>query len=164
MVAMYLNSTGAPLESGWTGLPKQYRFAMHDTPSPHAQELPIMLPTIERGRSLRFVALVLIGAAVIGLQGHAQAPRTPRPALVDNDRVSIRRLTFAAGQREQMHSNPTDVIVVQATPGEVEFAIGDEKTTAHADPGKVWYVPKQPPHAYSNVGSTPLDIIVIFLK
>ena len=121
--------------------------------------------TIERrGHRLRLVALVLIGAAVIGLQGHAQAPRTPRPALVDNARVSIRRLTFAAGQREQMHSNPTDVIVVQVTPGEIEFAIGDEKTTAHADPGKVWYVPIQPPHAYSNVGTTPVDIILVSLK
>ena len=113
-------------------------------------------------RSLRWVALVLIGAIALGLHGHAQAPR--RPPLVTNDRVSVSRLTFAAGQREQMHSNPTDVIVVQVTPGEIEFGIGDEKTTAHADPGKVWYVPTQPPHAYSNVGTTPVDIIVISLK
>ncbi len=120
---------------------------------------------IERGRSFRFGALVLAGALVIGLQGHAQTPRrTPQPPLVNNDRVSVIRLTFAAGQREQMHTNPTDVIVVQVTPGEIEFAMGDEKTTAHADPGKVWYVPKQPPHAYSNVGTTPVEIIVVSLK
>lgn len=63
-----------------------------------------------------------------------------------------------------MHSNPNDVIVVQATPGEVEYALGDEKTSEREEPGKVWYVPKQPPHAMSNVGSAPFDIIVITLK
>jgi quercetin dioxygenase-like cupin family protein len=126
-----------------------------------------MQTTIEKGARLRIVALVLIGAVLVGFvgfRGHAQTPRTPRRSLVDNERVSIVRLTFAAGQREQLHSNPTDVIVVQATPGEVEFAIGDEKTTGHQEPGQVWYIPKQPPHAFSNVGPAPLDIVVISLK
>jgi quercetin dioxygenase-like cupin family protein len=124
-----------------------------------------MQTTIEKAARLRVVALLLIGMVLGGFHGHAQTPRrTPRPTLVDNDRVSIVRLTFAAGQREQMHSNPNDVIVVQATAGEVEYAIGDDKTTSHGEPGQVWYVPKQPPHALSNVGAVPFDIIVITLK
>jgi quercetin dioxygenase-like cupin family protein len=113
---------------------------------------------------LRFAALVLICAAALTSQGHAQAPRTPRSALVNNDRVSITRLTFAAGQREQMHSNASDVIVVLVTPGDVEYAIGDEKTSGHEEPGKVWYVPKQPPHALSNIGTTPFDFILVTMK
>lgn len=123
-----------------------------------------MQRTIEQGSRLRFTALVLMGAVLIGFQGHAQAPRTPRPALVNNERVSVTRLTFAAGQREQMHSNANDMIVIMATPGEVEFALGDEKTTGHEEPGKTWYIPKQPPHALSNVGSTPFDFVLITLK
>jgi quercetin dioxygenase-like cupin family protein len=123
-----------------------------------------MRTTIVHGSRIRFVALVLVGAVLIGFQGHAQAPRTPRPALVNNERVSVTRLTFAAGQREQLHSNPSDMIVVLATSGDVEFALGDEKTTGHEEAGKVWYIPKQPPHALSNVGSTPFDFILITLK
>src|SRR5712692_10154096 len=121
-----------------------------------------MQTTLEQGHRLRMIVLVLTSAVLTAFQGHAQTPRkTGRRSLVDNERVSIVRLTFAAGQREQLHSNPTDVIVVQATPGEVEFAIGDEKTTGHQEPGQVWYIPKQPPHAFSNVGPAPLDIVVI---
>jgi quercetin dioxygenase-like cupin family protein len=115
-------------------------------------------------RRVNVILLGVISIVLAGFPGHAQAPRVTRRAIIDNDRVSIIRLTFAAGQREQMHSNPTDVIVVQATPGDVEYGLGDEKTTGHEEPGKVWYVPRQPPHAMSNVGSTPFDIVVITLK
>lgn len=56
---------------------------------------------IAHARSIRIVLIVVIGVVLAGLQGHAQTPRGPRrPALVDNDRVSIIRLTFAPGQRE----------------------------------------------------------------
>jgi quercetin dioxygenase-like cupin family protein len=123
-----------------------------------------MQTTLELNGRLRSIALVLIGAVLVGFQGHAQAPRPPRGALVNNDRVSISKLTFAAGQREQMHSNANDVIVVQITPGDVEFALGEEKTTSHQEPGKVWYIPTQPPHAFSNVGSTPFDVILVTMK
>jgi quercetin dioxygenase-like cupin family protein len=87
--------------------------------------------------------------------------------LLDNERVSVQRLTAAAGLTETMHKSPMDIVAIQATPGQIEMWIGNdkdkiEKTTGAQ--GKVWYLPKSEDHALFNRGSADVDMIVVNLK
>jgi len=84
--------------------------------------------------------------------------------ILENDRVMVARLTFPPGVREQMHITPQDLVVTQATPGDVEVTLDKETITSHVETGKTWWVSKVTPHAYSNVGHEPFDLIVVFLK
>jgi quercetin dioxygenase-like cupin family protein len=107
--------------------------------------------------------------AMAPAQGFGQAAATAQPRisavkLLDNDRVSVSRLTFPPGAREEVHITPQDLVVTQATSGEVEVTLNTETTTGRVETGKTWYVSKVTPHAYSNVGKEPFDLVVIFLK
>ena len=115
--------------------------------------------------------LAFAGAlALMPLQGFTQAPApagAPRISaikLLENERVSVSRLTFPPGAREQVHITPQDLVVMQATPGDVEVTLDKETVTGRVETGKTWYVSKVTPHAYSNVGKEPFDLVVVFLK
>src|SRR5260370_42504029 len=84
--------------------------------------------------------------------------------ITGNERGSVPRLTFAAGAREQMHITPQDLVVVQASAGDVEVSLGSDTKTGRVEPGQAWYVSKVTQHAYSNIGTEPFDLLVVFLK
>lgn len=66
----------------------------------------------------------------------AQAPSgVTRHQLVANDRVTVMRLTAAAGLTEEMHITPQDVVAFQTGPGQIEMQIGKEVTKGA--PGRV---------------------------
>jgi mannose-6-phosphate isomerase-like protein (cupin superfamily) len=97
----------------------------------------------------------------------AQAPAAPPFAskvLVDNDRVRIQRLTVPVGFRESLQVVPNDQIAIQVTPGDLEVAISGQKTTGRIEPGTTFYVPKNAPHQFLNMGKTPYDVVVVMLK
>ena len=94
----------------------------------------------------------------------AAGSRISSVRIIDNERVSVSRLTFPAGAREQMHITPQDLVVVQASAGGVEVSLGSDTKTGRVEPGQAWYVSKVTQHAYSNVGTEPFDLLVVFLK
>jgi quercetin dioxygenase-like cupin family protein len=107
--------------------------------------------------------LILIVVTLVPLSGQSQAGRGGGAnRLIDNERVSVQRLSAKAGLTEQMHKSPQDIVAIQATPGEIEMQIGDE--TTKGSPGKVWYLPKTVDHALFNRGTQPVDMIVVNLK
>src|SRR5215467_12877707 len=96
----------------------------------------------------------------------AQAPARPAFAskvLVDNDRVRIQRLSVPAGFRETLQVVPNDQIAVQVTPGELEVVISGQKTAGRIEPGTTFYVPKNAPHQFLNMGQA-YDVVVVMLK
>ena len=105
--------------------------------------------------------------SAIAYHGLAQTPAA-RPVtakvVLDNDRVTVQRLSVAAGYRDPESVVPRDMVVVQAAPGDMEVVINGEKTTGHVDAGKTWYVPKTVKHQFSNIGTTSYDTLVITLK
>ncbi len=129
---------------------------------------------IRQGRDR--VALVSVLAVLLSSAGHTHTskaasreqaqngPRISATRLVDNDRVSVSRLTFPPGMREAVHITPQDLVVIQASAGEVEVTLADQTVIGRVDAGKTWYVSKVTPHAYSNVGQEPFDLLVVFLK
>jgi mannose-6-phosphate isomerase-like protein (cupin superfamily) len=96
----------------------------------------------------------------------AQAPASPAFAskvLVDNDRVRIQRLTVPAGFTETLQVVPNDQIAIQVTPGNLEVVINGQKTTGRIEPGTTFYVPKNAPHQFLNMGQS-YDAVVVMLK
>ena len=106
--------------------------------------------------------IVLVGTLSIAFGGNAQ-PRMAG-ALLDNNRVTVSRVTWDPGKSEPMHKLPADVIVIQATPGDLDLTIGDVKTTGHQEVGKTWYMPKELDHAVKNTGTQSFDWILVRLK
>jgi len=118
---------------------------------------------------MRHVALVFCAIAllvsVVVFRGSAQAPAgLSSKVILDNDRVRVQRLSVPAGFRDPVSVVQNDMVVIQATPGDMEVVINGEKTTGHIDAGKVWYVPKTVRHQFSNAGNTSYDTLVVMLK
>jgi len=49
------------------------------------------------------------------------------------------------------------------TPGDLEVVISDQKTAARREPGTTFYVPKNAPHQFLNMGGA-YDVVVVMLK
>jgi len=97
----------------------------------------------------------------------AQTPAGPpfsSKMLVDNERVRVQRLTVPAGFREPLQTVPNDQIAIQVTPGDLEVVINGQKTTGRVEPGTAFYVPKNAPHQFLNMGRAPYDVVVVMLK
>ena len=48
--------------------------------------------------------------------------------------ISAIKLTIAPGAHETVHTHPFDIIVIQVTPGEVDFVLNGDKSTGHVEP------------------------------
>jgi len=119
---------------------------------------------------MRRVVLASIAGMLIVpfiVTARAQAPAGPAFAsklLVDNDRVRIQRLSVPAGFRETLQVVPNDQIAIQVTPGELEAVISGQKTVGRIEPGTAFFVPKNAPHQFLNMGQAPYDVVVVMLK
>ena len=114
--------------------------------------------------SVSFVGMLIVSFIVLA---RAQAPAGPAFAskpLVDNDRVRIQRLSVPAGFRETMQVVANDQIAIQITPGDLEVVINGQKTAGRIEPGATFFVPKNAPHQFLNVGKAPYDVVVVLLK
>ena len=114
----------------------------------------------------RLISIVTMGMLMtpLILTARAQAPTFASKMLVDNDRVRIQRLSVPAGFRETLQVVPNDQIAIQVTPGTLEVVINGQKTEGRIEPGTTFYVPKNAPHQFLNVGNAPYDVVVVMLK
>ena len=116
----------------------------------------------------RLILVSVVGILIVPfiVTARAQAPAAPAFAskvLVDNDRVRIQRLSVPAGFRETLQVVPNDQIAIQVTPGDLEVVISGQKTNGRIEPGTTFYVPKNAPHQFLNMGK-PYDVVVVMLK
>lgn len=110
------------------------------------------------------IGLLLVGGIALA---RAQAPTAPAFAstmLVNNDRMQIQRLSVPAGFREPLQVVPNDQVAIQITPADLEVVINGQKTTGRIEPGTTFYVPKNAPHQFLNMGKAPYDVVVVMLK
>ena len=118
----------------------------------------------------RLILVATVGMLIVPfiMTARAQAPAGPAAfaskMLVDNDRVRIQRLSVPAGFREALQVVPNDQIAVQVTPGDLEVVISGQKTAGRIEPGTTFYVPKNAPHQFLNMGKAPYDVVVVMLK
>ena len=122
------------------------------------------------------IVAAVIGAVVGGSavaaqraagQGRAAGPGITQVVVLDNERFNVRRLTFPAGYRQELHTVNAnrDEIVIQITPGEFEARVDDKLSSGMQSPGALWAVPKAPSlHAFANTSNRPIDILVVQAK
>jgi uncharacterized RmlC-like cupin family protein len=115
---------------------------------------------------MKVVLTFMVFAVLLPVGDPAQrgAPRFASTQLLENNRVRVQRVTVPVGYRDPVSVLQTDMVVIQMSPGEMEVAIGQDRTSGPVDAGKTWYVPKAMPHQFSNAGNTPYDTIIVFLK
>jgi quercetin dioxygenase-like cupin family protein len=107
----------------------------------------------------------ILGVNLVSVQnGGNDGPRLKATRVIDNERVTVLRLTMPPKYRDPITSGPNDLVVTQVISGDVEVVIGSEKTTARREVGQSWFVAKGTPHAFSNPGNEPFDVIVVVLK
>jgi quercetin dioxygenase-like cupin family protein len=98
------------------------------------------------------------------------APASPAPAgitrapVLDNAEARVAHVSFTPSAREPVHAHPFDLVVVQLTAGRVEVRIGDQVSTRDYAPGEVTFLPRDVPHAVSNVGRGPFEILSVGIK
>jgi quercetin dioxygenase-like cupin family protein len=86
-----------------------------------------------------------------------------RTSVLDNGSVAVTRLKFAAGAREEAHTHPFPVAIVQITRG--QLTVTDREMLRlgnHA--GEVWFVPAGIPHAVSNRSPADIEILQVAIK
>ena len=115
-------------------------------------------------RRLILVLTVVVLTMPLILTAVGQTPTFASRMLVNNERVQIQRLSVPAGFRETLQVVPNDQIAIQITPGDLEVQINGQKTTGRIEPGTTFYVPKNAPHQFLNVGTAPYDVVVVMIK
>lgn len=94
----------------------------------------------------------------------AAPPGITRKPVTDNADARVTRVGFARSAREPVHAHPFDLVVVQLTPGRVEVRLGDDVTTRDYAAGEVIFLPRDIPHAVSNVGTAPFEVYSVGIK
>lgn len=115
--------------------------------------------------AVRSAVGALLASFVVLARAQAPAPTGfASKELVNNEKARIQRLTVPAGFREPMQVVANDQIAIQITPAELEVTIDGQKTAGRIEPGTTFYVPKNAPHQFLNMGKAPYDVVVVMLK
>jgi len=109
------------------------------------------------------VGMLIVPFIVMARTQSPAAPAFASTSLVNNDRVQVQRLTVPAGFREPLQVVPNDQIAIQVTPGDLEVVISGQKTAGRVEAGTTFYVPKNAPHQFLNMGGA-YDVVVVMLK
>jgi quercetin dioxygenase-like cupin family protein len=100
--------------------------------------------------------------------GDAPAAAAPagitRTPVLDNADARVTRVEFSPAAREPVHSHPFDLVVVPLTSGQLEVRLGDRVETREYTAGEPMFLPRDVPHAVSNVGRAAITVFSIGIK
>lgn len=113
-------------------------------------------------RTLTAIALVALPVAGIAQRDRIVAPQ--RHILVDNATATVTRVRFGRRSGETVPARPFPFLIVQLTRGDVDLTVSDARATGPRDAGLVTFVPANTPHAVTNAGTSPFNLITIALK
>lgn len=91
-------------------------------------------------------------------------PGITRTALIENETVMMARLRMAPKAAEDVHTHPFSAVIIQLDAGEVDMRLGGVRETTRRPAGFVEFIARGEPHAATNVGSAPFDLVTIAIK
>ena len=98
------------------------------------------------------------------VQNQAAVPGITRTLRFENDETRVVHVLFAPGSREEVHTHPFDLLVIQLTPGRVETLVGSNRSVSETDRGRVLFIRRNAPHAVANTGETPFEAMSVAVK
>jgi len=107
-------------------------------------------------------ASIVLAAAVAGQVRNA-AHAQERTSVLDNASVAVTRLRFAPGSREDVHTHPFPLLIVQVSNGQATVTDRDMLRVGN-HPGEVWFIAPGTPHAVSNRGQSPIEMLAVGIK
>src|SRR5262249_23240624 len=105
--------------------------------------------------------MISITSRAIVAAAIALAPE--RTSVLDNATVAVTRVHFDPGSREDTHTHPFPLLIVQLTNGEATIVDREMLRVGHR-PGEVWFIPAGTPHAASNRSNAPIDMLAVAIK
>jgi quercetin dioxygenase-like cupin family protein len=86
-----------------------------------------------------------------------------RTSVFENGTVAVTRLRFLATAREEIHTHPFPVLIVQLTAGQLTVT-DREMLRLGSRAGEVWFMPANIPHAVSNRSPGNIEILKLAIK
>jgi quercetin dioxygenase-like cupin family protein len=83
--------------------------------------------------------------------------------LLDNDQVRVVLYTISPGESDQVHEHPARVSYVLSG-GSLRISLGDRSFETEEHTGNASYMGAVPAHSTTNIGKTPVSIILFELK
>ncbi|HEY7292377.1 MAG TPA: cupin domain-containing protein [Vicinamibacterales bacterium] len=107
----------------------------------------------------------VLSIAVCAGQGETRlAVAAPeRTSVLDNGTTAVSRFSFAAGTREETHTHPFPILIVQITPGQLTV-MDREMVRVGGRAGEVWFIPANVPHAATNRSTGSIAILQVGIK
>jgi quercetin dioxygenase-like cupin family protein len=109
-------------------------------------------------------AAIIVAAALrapLCVQGRGVAPE--RTTVLDNATVAVTRVHFDPGSREETHTHPFPLLIVQQTNGQATVT-DREMLRVGQRAGEVWFIPAGTPHAVSNRSNAPIEMLAVGIK
>jgi quercetin dioxygenase-like cupin family protein len=106
--------------------------------------------------------VALVSALVLCVSVRAQ-PAPERETVIDNATVTVTRLRFAPGAKEDPHTHPFPLLIVQVTSGTMNVA-DREMIRVGNRPGEVWFIPPGTKHAASNQSPGTVEMLAVAIK
>jgi quercetin dioxygenase-like cupin family protein len=115
------------------------------------------------------VAVLVISFKPDRLRG-GTAPALPRPQgitstdVFDSADAAVRRVEFAPGAREVIHTHPYDFVLVPAVHGRIDVHLAGKDETKDYAPGDAVFIARNTPHSVANVGRERFALLGVTIK
>jgi quercetin dioxygenase-like cupin family protein len=103
-------------------------------------------------------------------QPGGSAPPMPRPQgitstdVFDSSALALRRVEFAPGAREVVHTHPYDFMIVAVAQGRIEVHVAGKDEARNYEPGDSLFVGRNVPHSVANVGTERFALLGVTIK
>ena len=114
-------------------------------------------------RLLPVAALVLLGSGALSAQDPLKADPDHYKVVFENASVRVLRIAYPTGAKSTMHSHP-DAIVIPLNNSKVRFTTPDGKSEDRDMANEVAMYTPAATHNPANVGTTPVDGLLIEFK
>jgi quercetin dioxygenase-like cupin family protein len=109
------------------------------------------------GMATALLAIVTLAASL------AVQIQPDRRVILDNPTATVTRLRFAPGAKEEVHTHPFPLLIVQVSSGTVN--VTDREVVRLGNrPGEIWFIAPETRHAVVNRSGAAIEMLAVAIK